>query len=48
MNRKREKKQAFLDDIKEVERKHGLHLAVVQPPPEIVIEEMRAEEPTSN
>jgi len=31
------KRQAFLDDIKELEKKHGLRLAVDQPPPQIVI-----------
>lgn len=44
MNRKRQKKhQAFLDDIKAVEKKHGLRLAVMQPPPQMVIEDMPVE-----
>lgn len=44
-NRSKEKKrQAFLDDIKAVERKHGLRLGVQQAPPEMYIEEIPAEE----
>jgi hypothetical protein len=38
MNRPKEKQhQAFLDDIRAAETKHGLKLAVDQPPPRIVI-----------
>jgi hypothetical protein len=45
MNKPRQKKhQAFIDDIKAVEKKHGLRLAVDQPPPTIVIESIPAEE----
>jgi hypothetical protein len=43
-NRARQRKhQAFLDDIKAVEAKHGLRLAVMQPPPQMVIEPINEE-----
>ena len=49
MNRRRQKAhQAFLDDIKAVEAKHGLHLVVMQPPPELVIEEITHEARTAD
>jgi len=45
MNRAKQKAhQAFLDDIKAVEKKHGLHLVVMQPQPELRVEELKGEE----
>jgi hypothetical protein len=49
MNKPKQKqRQAFLDDIKAVEAKHGLRLAVVQPPPQMVIEPINHENRTTN
>jgi hypothetical protein len=42
------KRDAFIKDMQEIERKHGMKLTVYQPAPQIVIQPIKDEEQTAN